>query len=574
MAGDVPSAKQLDNEWSAKVYAYILCGLIAVFIVDRWASFILGKQFRQDSASGNWSSVYFYLKSFYLKLRRVVVRSCLGFPSVGHAILVAIYVIINVILTFVHLEYDKTNYYAARFGWMATANFAFIVFLALKNTPLAFLTKYSYERLNFLHRVAGYTTVLFMLLHTAAYIRHEVAKNKLEKLIEIDNVCGIVAGCAMLVIAMTALLFMERTYELFYVAHITLFIVATIATGLHRPEWIDRIPIVMILIAGAWTLDRLTRFAWMVARSINNEARLEALPSGGTKVILKKSLKNAAPGTHCFLWIPRAQLFETHPFTIVSNGPDGLELVAKAHDGFTKSLNELANKEGKQVSLYASVDGPYGTCPNPSAYDRLVLVVGGTGATFAFGMIMDLLQRQSEQDSKLQIHLVWAVRHVDDVAWAADHVRALRAYGSRVCLGIYVTQDRPLASNSDGLEESTNTTALDLFQYFTVYEGTERSLPPTGEKHGQNENAASTDDLDGWIQESKQEGATVWALVYGKLRLNKILPELVAGANVNQRILIGVCGPTGMTATSRDVVSPLMQPNGPSIDLHCESFGW
>jgi hypothetical protein len=195
----------------------------------------------------------------------------------------------------INFKYVLTN--AIR---MATANFAFIVFLALKNTPLAFLTNYSYERINFLHRVAGYTTVLFMLLHTAAYIRHEVTKNKIEKLIEIDNVCGVIAGCAMLAIAITALLFMKRTYELFYIAHISLFMVATVGTGLHRPEWIDRIPIVMIMIAVAWTLDRLTRLTCMMARSINNEARLESLPSGGTKVILKKSLKNAAPGTHWF----------------------------------------------------------------------------------------------------------------------------------------------------------------------------------------------------------------------------------------------------------------------------------
>ncbi|KAF3025525.1 hypothetical protein E8E14_009135 [Neopestalotiopsis sp. 37M] len=573
MTAEVPSAKQLDNEWSVKVYAYILCCLIGVFVIDRWAlGLLLNRRPRKDTTPGIVLSFCSPFESAYIQVRKFIIRSCYGFPSVGHALLVVIYVMINVVLTFVHLEYDKTNYYAARFGWMATANFAFIVFLALKNTPLAFLTNYSYERLNFLHRVAGYTTVLFMLLHAAAYIRHDVARNKIEKLIEIDNVCGIVAGCAMLVIAITALLFIKRTYELFYVAHISLFIVATVGTGLHRPEWIDRIPIVMIMIAVAWTLDRLTRLSFMLARSINNEARLESLPSGGTKVILKKTLKNAAPGTHCFLWIPRAQLFETHPFTIVSNGPDGLELVAKAHDGFTKSLNELAQKEGKQVSLYASVDGPYGTCPNPAAYDRVILVAGGTGATFAFGMLMDLLRR-SEQDSKLEVDLVWAVKHIDDVAWAADHVKALRAYGTRVRLSIYVTQDRPLAYNSETLDESTNTPLSDLLQNFTIYENTEMSLPASP-KQSQTEKTAPPHDLNGPVHGSKQLDSGIWTLSYGKLRLEMVLVDLVAGTNAHQRVLIGVCGPSGMTATSRDVVSTLIQSDGPSIDLHCESFGW
>jgi hypothetical protein len=48
---------------------------------------------------------------------------------------------------------------------MAISNVAFITFLALKNTPLAYLTAYSYERLNPLHQVAGYTTVTYALLH-------------------------------------------------------------------------------------------------------------------------------------------------------------------------------------------------------------------------------------------------------------------------------------------------------------------------------------------------------------------------------------------------------------------------
>ncbi len=49
--------------------------------------------------------------------------------------------------------------------YMAVSNVAFLFFLALKNMPLAFLTAYSYERLNVLHQIAGYTTVLLSILH-------------------------------------------------------------------------------------------------------------------------------------------------------------------------------------------------------------------------------------------------------------------------------------------------------------------------------------------------------------------------------------------------------------------------
>ena len=49
---------------------------------------------------------------------------------------------------------------------LATANIAFLFFLALKNTPLGILTSWTYERLNVLHQVAGYITVLLSVLHT------------------------------------------------------------------------------------------------------------------------------------------------------------------------------------------------------------------------------------------------------------------------------------------------------------------------------------------------------------------------------------------------------------------------
>ncbi len=45
-------------------------------------------------------------------------------------------------------------------------NIALLFILALKNTPLGVLTGYSFERLNFLHQIAGYTTVFESFIHT------------------------------------------------------------------------------------------------------------------------------------------------------------------------------------------------------------------------------------------------------------------------------------------------------------------------------------------------------------------------------------------------------------------------
>ena len=44
-------------------------------------------------------------------------------------------------------------------------NLALVVFLGLKNTPLSPLAGKSYDSINVLHRVCGYTTILYMVLH-------------------------------------------------------------------------------------------------------------------------------------------------------------------------------------------------------------------------------------------------------------------------------------------------------------------------------------------------------------------------------------------------------------------------
>lgn len=49
------------------------------------------------------------------------------------------------------------------------SNLTLVIFLSLKHTPLAFLTAYSYERLQPLHQIAGYSTVACVCVHAIVY---------------------------------------------------------------------------------------------------------------------------------------------------------------------------------------------------------------------------------------------------------------------------------------------------------------------------------------------------------------------------------------------------------------------
>jgi len=176
-----------------------------------------------------------------------------------------------------------------------------VTFLSLKNTPLAFLTAYSYERLNVLHQVAGYSTVFWVLLHGVIYIIAWVKTDNLEELLEKTQVMGITAGFAFLVILATALFLRRRRYEVFYIIHIVMFMLILVLVGMHRPDLGTKAAIVVIFTASIWAADRAFRFAKISLFSFGNTATITPLPHGGTHIALKRSSGRAVAGTHYFL---------------------------------------------------------------------------------------------------------------------------------------------------------------------------------------------------------------------------------------------------------------------------------
>ena len=268
------------------------------------------------------------------------------------------------------------------------ANLVFVIFLALKNTPLAFITAYSYERLNCLHQIAGYTVFAQMVLHASMYTAYFNGQGRLLTMYaDRGQVAAIITGFSFLSAIFSAVFLKRVWYELFYVIHISSWIMAIVTVGFHQPEFAKGL-IVTILAASLWGSDRLIRALRLLYYSFNNEAALHPLPNGATKVVFKKVPKRAEAGKHCFVWIPAIRRFETHPFTIHKTGP--VEFTVKAHNGFTRDLHKYAVAHpGAKVT--ASVDGPYGTFPDPMEIVKIVLVVGGGGGTFSFGLAVNFL---------------------------------------------------------------------------------------------------------------------------------------------------------------------------------------
>ena len=184
-----------------------------------------------------------------------------------------------------------------------------------------------------------------------------------------------------------------------------MFILIIITVGMHRPKVSSSTIIITGFIACLWALDRLARGFKCIWYFFGNSAIITALPNNAIRVRLSRGM-NASPGSHVFLWLPAIRWLETHPFTLVSSYPP--EFAIKVYDGFTRALYRHA-QERPGVPLRCSVDGAYGQVPNFQLFENVILVAGGSGASFTFSIALDLI-RSSVKTVK-SIHFIWVVRY-------------------------------------------------------------------------------------------------------------------------------------------------------------------
>ncbi|VUC37575.1 unnamed protein product [Clonostachys rosea] len=421
---------------------------------------------------------------------------------------------------------------------------ALCVFLGMRNTPLGILASTSHTQVNRLHRIVGYTTVFLVAIHAAFYTVHFARNGKLQSLLKFEDLAGMGAGICMLILLMG--FFRNQHYEIFYTSHIVGFIFCVWLTALHRPDWAKKLPIVMSFIGLLWVMDRLIRAARFTYNLINNQVVMYPLPGGATRLVLKKpSSHSAKPGSHCFLWIPQVSIYQNHPFTIVSNDHKGLELVMKRCDGFTKHVNDLALQKPGQVA-WVSIDGPYGSLPDATVYDKLVLVAGGSGGAFTFGL-MNYYFSCPKRALIQSIDFVWAVRSTD--------------CGSNVKVTIYITsQESSLGDN----------TRSDLVAN-EIQDGLQTmSRHVIGSDDGSQEDDESvvmpTEDA---IKIIKNEAN----IIYGKLCTTALIQGVMQTVNSQDRVLIAACGPTSLTNDLRDSVDDYQSHFSSTIDIYCEDFG-
>jgi hypothetical protein len=396
----------------------------------------------------------------------------------------------------------------------------------------------------------------------------ETQHRNLSVFLERTQIMGIVAGLSMLTILTTAIFLKRIRYEAFYIVHIVMFMLILIGVGMHRPDLSDKTVYIIIFTASIWAADRLFRASRMVAIAFGNRATITPLGQHGIRISMRWTPWRAVSGSHVFLWIPKLRPFEAHPFTIVSTNP--LELVVSAKDGFTKDLLSYATAN-PGATLRASCDGPYGTRPNFFKFDQVVLIAGGSGASFTFGVALHLIHQIETSGFKSKIDFTWVVReHGTSVLFPPDRTLLTKLYpeiktwfakelselssSPHVTLTVHVTRSASVicttASNSD----------MDKIEIMTSHTPS-LSKPDPEKTMPVHTRASSTSESN-------------ISMVPGRPDIGAKIQDIVARTEAHKRIIVAACGPDSLMMEARRAVAALMASQDTSVTLHCEQFGW
>ncbi|KAH9923389.1 incomplete iron reductase [Amylocystis lapponica] len=460
-----------------------------------------------------------------------------------------------------------------RSGYVSASQFPFIIILAMKNNIIGWLVGCGYEKLNFLHRLAGRLAILAVNIHSIGYMYVFIAEGSFWEIMAAHptlpwGFVGLIAADILFLLSTS--IARQICYPMFYISHILMAILFVFALCIHAAPWAA--PYVTSTIV-FYAFDRVLR----VVRSRYVVANLCALPElAMTRVEVPTVNAGWRAGQHVRIkvlslgmgWLGWA---EAHPFTIASvsqaPGDEGLVLLCKKTGDWTNKLFELAmrGEEGEVScsgrSVRVIIDGPYGMCsllwlifliitdccgaytggPGhsvPSSYSGAMFVAGGSGITYALASVRELVHRATQGRTHVGvIELIWSV---------TDPVSLV-----------------PLLPLFTGLlaESEHSSTRLRISVFYT------RAL------------------LSSEALEAVQPLPSGLTLSAGRPKLNKVLEDVIVRTCGRERdsvgplsgVVAGVCGSLALgeelARAVRSIPAASVKAVG-GIELHNEIFGW
>lgn len=259
-------------------------------------------------------------------------------PTVGQSLYIAMFVILNIILTAVNYESRQPNaWYATRwreivaFVLYRTGNFAYImaplVFLfAGRNNVLLWLTNWSHSTFILLHRWVARVFALQALLHSvlALVLYCEDGAYDMEHT-KPYWIWGIVATLCVVVLTFFSGLYVRNVfYETWLVVHIVLSVIVVVACWYHAYDlyaYLGGYCYWLYAVSAVWAFDRLARIARIVGVG-PRRATVTALGDAAeyVRIDIPGVRWGLEPGKHAYFYFPTLsplRPWENHPFSIL-----------------------------------------------------------------------------------------------------------------------------------------------------------------------------------------------------------------------------------------------------------------
>lgn len=408
-------------------------------------------------------------------------------PPVGRCLVLAVYWIVlltmlwsNTILTKSSSEYiykwEKVGFRAA---WVSVTQLPFIYLLSCKFNPISILTGISYERLNWLHRWTARTVFLTLIVHWTFFyqewVEADFVKLQLKMMPMVKYGFGAWGVITWMVLSSFGF-FRAASYEIFVAQHIVAAAVLLWLVFIHVPQY-ARYNVWMCVgfLAFDWgcrIIHGLLRNTHILSKFSSKtpgySASTEVLPGDMVRLTLHNVDFTWKAGQHVYISLPTLRPLEVHPFTIAntskadaSAGARKLQVLIKAHGGFSRSLQKAAIKDAQNArTRRVFLLGPWGIPPDVLHYESVVMIACASGASFIIPLLENLV---TQRGCVQRVHLHWIVRSQAYTAWFDEELRTVAAVANsasmQLHITIHITQSDSSDSDSDFIPSQSSSQA-------------------------------------------------------------------------------------------------------------------
>ncbi|GAA5949603.1 hypothetical protein JCM21900_002465 [Sporobolomyces salmonicolor] len=252
----------------------------------------------------------------------------------------------------------------------------------------------------------------------------------------------------------------NRSYELFKFLHIVSAVLFSAFLYIHCNSLLTSWHYLWAT-AAIYFAALLIRFSLILLRNGRRLplAHIEALPDHAIRATISLPPRAGirwTAGQHYFINFLKASAWESHPYTVAnapwidpssSAAPSSMVLLLRIspRTGLGPRLLRLASSSSSSPTTRILLDGPYG---GPSVefgrHDRVMLIAGGAGMSFAVAVLEELCGRMVRDEAECRavrrVEVHWAVRRDDAKEWFDEQIEcATRLVRDKVDLHLYVT---------------------------------------------------------------------------------------------------------------------------------------